>query len=1468
MDPPPSSSSTTGTTNGDSMRQNHHHRPVHRMRSVSLTAAASPPPPPPPPSDANEGAPSSTTTTVIAPVPKHPPLPRTLLSSSPSSSSPSPLLALALASTTPPITTSNTTGNPSPPTKAGTPASRLSMHLDDQDLMLYRSSSSGNIAALSPPMSPVGASTTTTPPPHPALNVTTHSSVVAPPSLPSPTPSFRTGMTSNPFWGIDGSLASPPASTATSSALPVTALSKRDAATDGDHDDDTEESSARDDDGFLLVSAEQATVAAKLPTPPALGTGGLERSATVSSAVNRQQRQQLLQQAQQAQQTLPLKHPLVAAAQKPPMARSESLPIVDAKPPLVPHGVSSTLPRLSSTTQMTANTPSTAPVMLMSSMLPPYPVMAMGVPPPTMFAPMGQGEEVPSGGGVNKRISMGADKLPIPIPPGVSAASPVAIVGSLARKRSVAVAPVPVATEKEDVEFHRVFRSIPSSDRLIEDYPCALRRDTTIRGRLWVSTHHLAFSSSNPFSPLLIIPLTRVIDVQKKNVALLIPNAIEIEVAPEESTPTAPSTKVFLSSFFERDAVFDLVNRLWDLHVEPTSLRRKFPDVSGLKCSCGGVGACEACVVRREIVAQRRKDAFPFFGNGGGEAATGEDGGDNASGGKIRRRSTLKKKGFGGVKDLAPQTPSVPVPPVPPVSILRNPSGSGFASVQPVVVTSSSSSASTSSIASSSANGSPSVAQPFTPSASPLPPHPADDSATATPVPPPASANSAVGLEPLLLLPPSASSTPRSSFSAGQPATAAAAFPHTVLSPIAGSVVDSPVLGGGGGVPSPVTPGAADDAGAAVHVVAAAGNAPPQLVVVGDAGLRGASVATPPVQQQVPVVASAVSLSPKEAERQRKTREKEERRLRKEAERAEKEERKAAKKKADKSDKEGYVSSGAGGSGSGGRRKENKLKKWIEGGGAKGVAAAAAAAAAVSDARSTPSPTPAGEEEPRPVEQPVVVAKEATPAKLVTAAAAEPPAAPLSPPLSPKRERRPRKAPTTCGCRGPEKKPPSGPSLHVHHIEDKTYNVSMQHFIDLFYSLHPTAGGGNHLAKYLIERRKVTGLGIGQWTPPGTPDGAVVPSEKAMARKEGELANLEWRWDTMGAGWHRVIEYTLPLSIPLGPKQTKCIIHEEVLAAKKGKYFCVRSKTKNPDIFDGFQVISRFCLVWNGARRTRHIAETSVEFWKFTVIKAPITSGAIDGVRSNCKDLGLAFEDVRKRFGEAPLASDDEFEDDSDVPAVPQPRQKRLSRPDVGMAVPLRGDGGAPADDAEYPLHVPRRTGSKSSATASRRNSRSFLRTDDFADPAAAAAAGAVVDHAAAAPVDPVSAPAATTWAVFLSASFAPAVALCALLLMIFNSVAVWQLASAAEHLGRGMGSLGARTTELEKQVAGLKATVDVLLRGAVPMAVAPPPAAPAGGVADPEVLAKAIAAALRMAAEGEGVRAVVGRAEAERDAG
>lgn len=111
------------------------------------------------------------------------------------------------------------------------------------------------------------------------------------------------------------------------------------------------------------------------------------------------------------------------------------------------------------------------------------------------------------------------------------------------------------ATTRRTAEFHQLFRSLDLTDRLLDDFSCALSREILLQGRIYISENNVCFSSNLlGWVTSLIIPQEEIIRIEKKTTAGLFPNGISIETA---------SGKHNFASFISRDATFDFMKAVW-----------------------------------------------------------------------------------------------------------------------------------------------------------------------------------------------------------------------------------------------------------------------------------------------------------------------------------------------------------------------------------------------------------------------------------------------------------------------------------------------------------------------------------------------------------------------------------------------------------------------------------------------------------------------------------------------------------------------------------------------------------------------------------------------------------------------------------------------------------------------------------------------------------------------------------------
>lgn len=111
-------------------------------------------------------------------------------------------------------------------------------------------------------------------------------------------------------------------------------------------------------------------------------------------------------------------------------------------------------------------------------------------------------------------------------------------------------------TMKRNTDFHQLFKSIDLTDRLLDDFACALSRDILLQGRIYVSEHNICFNSSLlGWVTNLTIPMEEVVKFEKKSTAGIFPNGIMIETK---------DAKHNFASFISRDATFEFLKTVWE----------------------------------------------------------------------------------------------------------------------------------------------------------------------------------------------------------------------------------------------------------------------------------------------------------------------------------------------------------------------------------------------------------------------------------------------------------------------------------------------------------------------------------------------------------------------------------------------------------------------------------------------------------------------------------------------------------------------------------------------------------------------------------------------------------------------------------------------------------------------------------------------------------------------------------------
>ncbi|KAK4317551.1 hypothetical protein Pmani_011394 [Petrolisthes manimaculis] len=104
-------------------------------------------------------------------------------------------------------------------------------------------------------------------------------------------------------------------------------------------------------------------------------------------------------------------------------------------------------------------------------------------------------------------------------------------------------------------DLKRLFKDLPSDERLIVDYSCALQKDILVHGRLYVTPNYFCFYSKIfGWETFVSIKCKDIVAMTKEKTALVIPNAVEVRTDGE---------KHFFTSFASRDKTYLMLFRIW-----------------------------------------------------------------------------------------------------------------------------------------------------------------------------------------------------------------------------------------------------------------------------------------------------------------------------------------------------------------------------------------------------------------------------------------------------------------------------------------------------------------------------------------------------------------------------------------------------------------------------------------------------------------------------------------------------------------------------------------------------------------------------------------------------------------------------------------------------------------------------------------------------------------------------------------
>ncbi|KAG9313871.1 hypothetical protein JVU11DRAFT_4639 [Chiua virens] len=152
---------------------------------------------------------------------------------------------------------------------------------------------------------------------------------------------------------------------------------------------------------------------------------------------------------------------------------------------------------------------------------------------------------------------------------------------------------------------------------------------------------------------------------------------------------------------------------------------------------------------------------------------------------------------------------------------------------------------------------------------------------------------------------------------------------------------------------------------------------------------------------------------------------------------------------------------------------------------------------------------------------------------------------------------------------------------------------------------------------------------------PGTPDkiynliftSGFIKDFMKVDQKFADVQISDWSPIGQGKLLQRNMSYIMPLKNSVGPRQTKCEIHDEAVHSDFEDYVVMLTCTKTPDVPSGgvFIVKTRTCLMWASTITTRVIVTTQVEWTGRSFIKGLIEKSAIEGQKTYHSDLDKAI---------------------------------------------------------------------------------------------------------------------------------------------------------------------------------------------------------------------------------------------------
>ncbi|KAJ1344773.1 hypothetical protein BSLG_000288 [Batrachochytrium salamandrivorans] len=136
----------------------------------------------------------------------------------------------------------------------------------------------------------------------------------------------------------------------------------------------------------------------------------------------------------------------------------------------------------------------------------------------------------------------------------------------------------------------------------------------------------------------------------------------------------------------------------------------------------------------------------------------------------------------------------------------------------------------------------------------------------------------------------------------------------------------------------------------------------------------------------------------------------------------------------------------------------------------------------------------------------------------------------------------------------------------------------------------------NLYSRYLPEKRGFRDLQFGPWVSCNTQESNMLPLEDIT-----DFSEYDRSLSSISPGFHRRTQYIVPLSAPIGPKQTRSINTQSILSHKLGHYLCEEVHNHSPDVSTTFYNIGRTCFSFVSPGTTRDCTDPVAAFFSLFV---------------------------------------------------------------------------------------------------------------------------------------------------------------------------------------------------------------------------------------------------------------------------